>query len=56
MSDAELILVGGDLLGAGIAAAMVADRPRVPGLVLFLGLGMLIGEEGSAASTSTTPS
>lgn len=46
MSDAELILVGGLLLGAGIAAAMVADRVRVPGLVLFLGLGMLIGSEG----------
>ena len=46
MSDAELILVGGLLLAAGIAAAMVADRVRVPGLVLFLGLGMLIGGEG----------
>lgn len=46
MSDAELILIGGLLLGAGIAAAMVADRARVPGLVLFLGLGMLVGSEG----------
>jgi potassium/hydrogen antiporter len=46
VSDAELILVGATLLAAGIAAAMVADRLRVPGLVLFLGLGMLIGEEG----------
>ncbi len=46
MSDAELILVGGLLLAAGIGAAMVADRLRVPGLVLFLGLGMLIGSEG----------
>jgi cell volume regulation protein A len=46
VSDAELILVGGLLLAAGIAAAMVADRVRVPGLVLFLGLGMLIGNEG----------
>ncbi|HEU4803695.1 MAG TPA: potassium/proton antiporter [Solirubrobacterales bacterium] len=46
MSDAELILVGGLLLGAGIAAAMVADRVRVPGLVLFLGLGMLVGSDG----------
>ena len=25
---------------------MVADRVRVPGLILFLGLGMLIGEQG----------
>ncbi len=46
MSDAELILIGGLLLGAGIAAAMVADRVRVPGLILFLGLGMLVGSEG----------
>lgn len=46
MSDAELILIGGLLLAAGIGAAMVADRLRVPGLVLFLGLGMLIGSEG----------
>ena len=46
MSDAELILIGGLLLGSGIAAAMVADRVRVPGLVLFLGLGMLVGSEG----------
>lgn len=46
MSDAELILVAGLLLAAGIGAAMVADRVRVPGLVLFLGLGMLIGGEG----------
>lgn len=46
MSDAELILVGGLLLAVGIGAAMIADRVRVPGLVLFLGLGMLIGSEG----------
>jgi len=46
MSDAELILIGGALLACGIAAAMVADRVRVPGLILFLGLGMLIGEQG----------
>ena len=46
MSDAELILVGGLLLAVGIGAAMIADRVRVPGLVLFLGLGMLIGAEG----------
>lgn len=46
MSDAELILVGGALLATGIAAAMFADRIKVPGLVLFLGLGMLVGSEG----------
>ena len=46
MSDAELILIGGLLLASGIAAAMVADRVRVPGLILFLGLGMLVGSDG----------
>ena len=46
MSDAELILVAGALLAVGIAAAKVADRVRVPGLLLFLGLGMLVGSEG----------
>jgi cell volume regulation protein A len=46
MSDADLILVAGLLLAAGLAAAKVADRVRVPGLLLFLGLGMLVGSEG----------
>ena len=46
MSDYELILVAGLLLAAGLGAAKVADRVRVPGLLLFLGLGMLIGSEG----------
>jgi potassium/hydrogen antiporter len=34
------------LLAAAIAAAKVADRVRVPGLLLFLALGMLVGSEG----------
>jgi cell volume regulation protein A len=46
MSDSDLILVAGLLLAAGLAAAKVADRVRVPGLLLFLGLGMLVGSEG----------
>jgi cell volume regulation protein A len=46
MSDRELILVAGLLLAAGLAAAKVADRVRVPGLLLFLGLGMLVGTDG----------
>ncbi len=44
--DAELILIGGVLLALAIAAALLADRVRVPGLLLFLGLGMLAGSEG----------
>src|ERR671914_112724 len=46
MSDYELILVARLLLAARLAAAKVADRVRVPGLLLFLGLGMLAGSEG----------
>jgi len=44
--DAELILIGGALLALALAAALLADRIRVPGLLLFLGLGMLTGSEG----------
>src|SRR5215510_972189 len=44
--DAELILIAGALLAAGIAGALLADRVRIPGLLLFLGLGMLAGSEG----------
>ncbi len=46
MTDAELIGVAGALMAAGIAAALLADRVKVPGLLLFLGLGMLVGSEG----------
>jgi cell volume regulation protein A len=34
------------VLAAGVAAACVAARLRVPGLVLFAGLGMLVGSDG----------
>jgi cell volume regulation protein A len=44
--DAQLILVAGGLLAAGVAASLVATRLRLPALVLFLGLGMLIGSDG----------
>jgi potassium/hydrogen antiporter len=46
VGDAELIFLTGALLAAGIAAALVADRVKVPGLLLFLALGMLVGSEG----------
>jgi cell volume regulation protein A len=44
--DAELILIAGVLLSAGIIGALLADRVRVPGLLLFLALGMVAGSEG----------
>ena len=46
MTDGELILVAGALLAAGIGASLLAARIRLPGLLLFLGLGMLIGSDG----------
>ena len=46
MADGELILVGGALLAAALLASLVADRVKVPGLVLLLGLGMLVGSDG----------
>ena len=47
MSDAQLILVAGALLAAGIGASLLAARLRLPGLVLFLALGMAIGTDGT---------
>ena len=48
MADGSMILVAGALLALGIAASLVAGRLRVPGLLLFLGLGMIIGSDGLA--------
>ncbi len=42
-----MILIAGALLAAGIGAALLAGRLRVPGLVLFLALGMAIGSDGT---------
>jgi cell volume regulation protein A len=46
MSDGSMILVAGALLALGILATLLAGRLRVPGLVLFLLLGMIIGSDG----------
>ena len=45
MADGHLILTTGALLAAGLVASFVAVRIRVPSLVLFLGLGMLVGSD-----------
>lgn len=47
MSDANLILITGALLVGGLLATMAAGRLRLPGLVLFVGLGMAIGSDGT---------
>ena len=44
--DAVLILVAGVLLATGVVASLVATKLRVPALILFLALGMLIGTDG----------
>jgi cell volume regulation protein A len=44
--DAVLVLVAGAMLAAGVATSVVAVRLRLPALVLFLGLGMLLGTDG----------
>ena len=41
-----MILIAGALLAGGLLASLVAGRVRVPSLVLFLGLGMLVGSDG----------
>jgi cell volume regulation protein A len=46
LTDGQLLLVVGALMATGIAAAVLASRIRVPGLLLFLGLGMLLGSDG----------
>ena len=47
MSDANLILIAGALMVGGLLATVAAGRLRLPGLVLFLGLGMAIGSDGT---------
>src|SRR5215203_4720262 len=46
MSDGELILVAAPLLAAGIGPSLLASRIRLPGLLLFLAVGMAIGSDG----------
>jgi cell volume regulation protein A len=47
MADGELILATGALLAGALLASLLAGRLRVPGLLLFLALGMLVGSEGT---------
>ncbi len=45
MADGHLILAAGALLAGGLIASFVAMRLQVPSLVLFLGVGMLVGSD-----------
>jgi cell volume regulation protein A len=46
LADGELILIAGALLAGGMLASLIAGGLRVPGLLLFLFLGMAIGSDG----------
>jgi cell volume regulation protein A len=46
VNEGQMVLVAGALLAAGLLASLVAGRLRVPGLLLFLGVGMLAGSDG----------
>jgi cell volume regulation protein A len=46
VNEAHIMLVGGALLVAGLAASLVAGRVRMPALVLLLGVGMAVGSDG----------
>src|SRR4051812_31581270 len=45
LPDGDRILIAGALLAAALAASLLAGRLRLPGLVLFLALGMLVGSD-----------
>jgi potassium/hydrogen antiporter len=45
MADGQMILVASALLTAGLLASLVAVRVRVPSLVLFLAVGMVLGSD-----------
>ncbi|HYP47844.1 MAG TPA: potassium/proton antiporter [Thermoleophilaceae bacterium] len=47
MSEGELVLTAAAMLTAGLGASLVASRIRLPGLLLFLALGMAIGSDGA---------
>jgi potassium/hydrogen antiporter len=46
LHDSATVLIAGALLAVALAASLVAGRLRLPGLVLFLGVGMAVGSDG----------
>ncbi len=46
MSEGHEVLIAGALLAFALLASFVAARIRVPGLVLFLAVGMIVGSDG----------
>jgi cell volume regulation protein A len=45
--EGELILIGAAMLAGGLGASLMARRLRLPSLLLFLALGMVVGSEGA---------
>jgi potassium/hydrogen antiporter len=45
LNEGQLVLIVGVLLAAGLAASLAAGRLRMPGLVLVLCVGMVIGSD-----------
>ena len=46
MIDSPVVLIAGGLMALALVASFLAARIRVPGLVLFLAVGMLVGSDG----------
>lgn len=55
MAGSDSILIVGIFLALAIGVSMVARRLRMPGLVLFLGLGMVAGPHGLDIVDIATP-
>ncbi|MBJ7473279.1 MAG: potassium/proton antiporter [Solirubrobacteraceae bacterium] len=47
MKEGQLILIVGALLAVALVASLLTDRLRVPGLIVFLAIGMLVGSDGT---------
>ena len=47
VTDGQLLLYAGALLGMGLAVSLLATRLRMPGLILVLALGMAVGSDGT---------
>jgi cell volume regulation protein A len=45
--EGELILVAAAMLAGGLGASLMARRLRLPSLLLFLALGMVVGSDGT---------
>src|SRR3954468_11823513 len=47
MREDLIVLAAGALLASTLLASLVAQRVRLPALVLFLGIGMAVGSDGA---------